>query len=576
MAKILVIEDEWSILEEIRDMLEFDGHEVFVAENGVIGIAQAKQNLPDLILSDIMMPELDGYGVYQALSQNFETARIPFIFLTALASTEHVRQGMNLGVDDYLSKPFDYEMLTSAVQARLAKQGRLEKIRLEEFARKLIATRETELTQLAEKIEKNIAPLQGLQLLFSTMKPSTSSTEGAFLTRAHNTLQATLQSFQSLIQDFSPQMISHIGLVASLYWLIEHRVGEKGATLEIEMDEGLDTLPQHLKYHLYRLVGELLNFAELVSDMTILTLRIHLEAQTLHINFIAEQPRAAVSSDHMQLHPMEMLHHYIALLNGTYESDHNQAITVRITIPLEAETHRRKGNVPAKIRRSVAPHSPADYQILIAHDSAFVLEGLQGIFDKHLTSFQTDKAHTVQDVLYNLETIPVQILIIGISLDGQKLIDLIQIVREQAPDLKIIAISPYEEEIYALELFKRGIHGYLLLSSELQELVAAVEAVIDNKRFISKALRTDLLDLYSKFDNNSTESIAYDSLTDRERQIMLLSLEGLSPQEIAQTLSISPRTAETHRYNLMKKLGVSSQYELIRYAMRHNLYKFSD
>ncbi|MCS6792848.1 MAG: EAL domain-containing protein [Oscillatoriaceae bacterium SKW80] len=122
MRRILVIEDESVVRDNILEILDADDFEAIGAENGRIGVELAKEYIPDLILCDIMMPELDGYGVLDALKKDPKTATIPFIFLTAKADKADLRQGMNLGADDYLTKPFRRQELLKAIAARLEKQ----------------------------------------------------------------------------------------------------------------------------------------------------------------------------------------------------------------------------------------------------------------------------------------------------------------------------------------------------------------------------------------------------------------------------------------------------------------------
>lgn len=125
MTKILVIEDEELVRANILEMLEAEEFETVGAANGQVGVQLAKQELPDLILCDVMMPELDGYSVLSALRELPETASIPFIFLTAKASKSDLRAGMELGADDYLTKPFSRNELLGAIATRLEKQSRL-------------------------------------------------------------------------------------------------------------------------------------------------------------------------------------------------------------------------------------------------------------------------------------------------------------------------------------------------------------------------------------------------------------------------------------------------------------------
>ncbi len=119
MPKILVIEDEKGLREEIVDILGFEGFETVGASHGQEGLEMARTFRPDMIVCDIMMPVLDGYGVLLELRSDPQTATIPFLFLTARAERSDMRRGMVLGADDYLIKPFRNEELLEAIQARL-------------------------------------------------------------------------------------------------------------------------------------------------------------------------------------------------------------------------------------------------------------------------------------------------------------------------------------------------------------------------------------------------------------------------------------------------------------------------
>lgn len=124
--KVLIIEDNTDIRENVVEILELADFTVFQASNGKIGVELAVKNKPDVILCDIMMPDLDGYGVLYMLGKNPETANIPFIFLTAKAERVDLRKGMEMGADDYLTKPFDDIELLNAIETRLKKKGQQE------------------------------------------------------------------------------------------------------------------------------------------------------------------------------------------------------------------------------------------------------------------------------------------------------------------------------------------------------------------------------------------------------------------------------------------------------------------
>ncbi|BAY77195.1 response regulator receiver modulated diguanylate phosphodiesterase [Nostoc linckia NIES-25] len=127
MPRILIIEDEESVRENILDLLEAEDFETLAAANGRIGLDLALSEVPDLILCDMMMPEIDGYGVLKALRQDPITATIPFIFLTAKSAKSDFRRGMDLGADDYITKPFTRAELLSAIMNRLEKYATLKR-----------------------------------------------------------------------------------------------------------------------------------------------------------------------------------------------------------------------------------------------------------------------------------------------------------------------------------------------------------------------------------------------------------------------------------------------------------------
>lgn len=123
MKKILVIEDEAEMRRNLLTILKLEKFQAISAETGRAGVEMAKRERPDLILCDVMMPELDGYGVVQALRRDSATAAIPFIFLTAKGERTDLRNGMNLGADDYLTKPVAKTDLMAAITARLQRSA---------------------------------------------------------------------------------------------------------------------------------------------------------------------------------------------------------------------------------------------------------------------------------------------------------------------------------------------------------------------------------------------------------------------------------------------------------------------
>ena len=125
MKTVLIIEDEPEMRRNLATLLRLEGFQVLTAENGRVGLQLAQRDPPELVLCDVMMPELDGHGVLKALRDDPATMNVPFIFLTAKGEKADLRSGMNLGADDYLTKPVARADLLSAVEARFKRQEQL-------------------------------------------------------------------------------------------------------------------------------------------------------------------------------------------------------------------------------------------------------------------------------------------------------------------------------------------------------------------------------------------------------------------------------------------------------------------
>ncbi|WP_308992870.1 response regulator [Mariniflexile litorale] len=146
MKKVLLIEDDTILRENTAELLELSDYVILTAANGEIGLKIAREERPDIIISDIMMPVLDGYGVLEGLSKHSETKFIPFIFLSAKTEKQDIRKGMNLGADDYITKPFTEDEIVSAIESRIAKAAILKDER--ESSQKKLITTEDELRSL--------------------------------------------------------------------------------------------------------------------------------------------------------------------------------------------------------------------------------------------------------------------------------------------------------------------------------------------------------------------------------------------------------------------------------------------
>lgn len=196
MTKILIIDDDRIIRQTLLDGLRMaSNYEILLAEDGYDGVKLAQELHPDLIICDVEMPQMDGYGVIEKLQQNPATARIPFIFLTGHGDRGSVRQGMALGADDYISKPFKISELIEAVEARLAKVSRIKL----HYEQKLDTLRGNILLALPHELRTPLALIIGYGEVLSNQAPNLSNDKIVVLaqsiTRSGRRLQDLFENY---------------------------------------------------------------------------------------------------------------------------------------------------------------------------------------------------------------------------------------------------------------------------------------------------------------------------------------------------------------------------------------------
>jgi len=193
--KILVVEDDTALLEGLRDILMLAGYQVTTAANGVEGLAALEHGLPDLILSDIMMPKLDGYQFYAQVRARPEWIGVPFIFLTAKGEKTDIRQGKRLGADDYLTKPFEEEDLLVAIRSKLNRRAQLTAAHHQEMA----DLKRTILTTLNHEFR---TPLTYITAYTEVMRQSDSDLQSEEFKNFMRGIQVGSLRLRQLVEDF--------------------------------------------------------------------------------------------------------------------------------------------------------------------------------------------------------------------------------------------------------------------------------------------------------------------------------------------------------------------------------------
>lgn len=270
MAQLLVIDDDPLVLRSISDVLTVSGYDVRSASNGQVGVQLARRHLPDLIICDVNMPGLDGYGVLDALQGHPATARIPFIFLTGLAAHEERRRGMDRGADDYLTKPYALPDLLKAVSSRLKRQ----EVIADQYEETLRLLRRNIIYALPHELRTPLTKIMGFANVLSENATAFSYDEiagmGQIMERAGQRLfrlfenylvYAQLELIASDAQQVA-EMRNHI--VGDAAGLIEKASRERAAAHEREADLQLDLVRLALaiaKENLSKIVEELVDNA---------------------------------------------------------------------------------------------------------------------------------------------------------------------------------------------------------------------------------------------------------------------------------------------------------------------------
>lgn len=210
-------------------------------------------------------------------------------------------------------------------------------------------------------------------------------------------------------------------------------------------------------------------------------------------------------------------------------------------------------------------------RIMLADDHHMVRQGIRVLLEVE------PDLHVVAEVADGLQAVDIaeieqpDILIVDMMMPGLNGLDVIKQVVRRSPKTRIIILSMQTDEMYVLGALRNGADGYVLKDASAEHLVKAIHTVLDGKRYLSAPLTERMIDVY--IENASLESAddPYESLTPREREVLHLAAESYTNPQIAERLSISPRTAENHRANIMRKLNIKNQTDLIRYAIKRGI-----
>jgi len=208
--------------------------------------------------------------------------------------------------------------------------------------------------------------------------------------------------------------------------------------------------------------------------------------------------------------------------------------------------------------------------ILLADDHPIVRHGLRALLDAEPDFHIMDEVDDGLDAVERVERLQPDVLVLDLMMPGLNGLEVTRQVGQRSPGTRVVVLSMYANEAYVLEALRNGATGYVLKKSSPDELVQAVREVVAGRSFLSRSLSQRAIEAYRQ-KAQEVPPDRYDRLTNREREVLHLAAEGYSSADIATRLSISPRTVEMHRSNMMRKLGLSAQADLIRYAFQRGI-----
>jgi DNA-binding NarL/FixJ family response regulator len=216
-------------------------------------------------------------------------------------------------------------------------------------------------------------------------------------------------------------------------------------------------------------------------------------------------------------------------------------------------------------------------RVVLADDHPIVRQGLRTVLETETSCQVVGEAADGLTALDLITELQPDVAVLDVQMPDLGGLEVARRVPAKAPDTRVIMLSMHSDEPYVLDALRHGVLAYVLKGSATTELVEAVRAVMAGRRFLSATLNERALDAYARQTDEATRPPdRYDLLTLREREVLQLAAQGLTNAEIGERLAISARTAETHRANFMRKLGLQSQTELVRFAVNRGLLSAGD
>ena len=207
-------------------------------------------------------------------------------------------------------------------------------------------------------------------------------------------------------------------------------------------------------------------------------------------------------------------------------------------------------------------------RVLLVEDHVVVRQGIKALLADEPDIEVVGEADNGREALRYVAELHPDVVLMDISMPGLNGIEATRQIRQNYPEVKVVILSMYANEEYVFQLLRADASGYVLKQSDSSEVLTAIRAALSGGSFLSPPISRAVIDDYVRRAEARGQTDELDLLTSREREVLQLLAEGLSNRKIAEQLSISVKTVETHRSNMMNKLGVDNKTELIKYALR--------
>ena len=583
MTTILLVEDDQDLQFNIKNFLELQDYDVLIANNGYEGVEMATVHLPDLVISDIMMPGLNGYEMLEILRRNMQTSLIPVIFLTAKSQDVDRRRGMLLGSDDYITKPFKEEDVLEAVESRLKLRTTREIHRLRMIASDLVELQERDRRRIAHQLQDAIFDqLSGLKIGLNTLSiDQPIATKKAALESIQELLGQVSASIETTAFELYPVMIEQLGLVPSLFWQLDISRRQFNHNIVFEHQNLPRNLPENVNIAIYRIVQETLAQISEAPEPCDTGIQIWQEQEIIHIQITMDHKIFDLAQHNRQgsNNSIWRLRERAIAVGGdlTFIRQENEARSM-LYVQLPAQEESVNNTISEQFSDILSQNSDRltrEANEQLANDAisiALVLEnelvsaGLSTIITQSNQQRVKGVARSYDAGLNLILDLNPDVVITDLRISDNSTFEFIGTVKQNT-NCSVIVISSITQEIYVVEALECGADGYILFDTSPDEIHTAINTVLNAQTYLSSAISLEKIREIQSGESSILPLSKYRSLSEREKEVFELVAEGYSNADIAEKLVISRRTVESHRASVISKLGLRNKVDLLRYAV---------